>query len=121
MSGIDWSEASCASVGFGAADEWFPDKGGSNRQAKAICEGCPLRQECLDFALTEGLDHGIFGGLSVKERRALGAPRPRHERPINHGTEGGWKTHKRRGETPCSECVYATSEAKRVRDLRRAS
>lgn len=121
MTAIDWSDASCASVGLGAADEWHPDKGGSTRQAKRICEGCPLRDACLNYALTEGMTAGVWGGLSAKERQALGVPKPKHERPINHGTEGGWKTHKRRGETPCSECVYATSEAKRVRDLRRAS
>lgn len=40
-------------------------------QAKAICEGCPVREECLSYALWTGQDHGIWGGLTAGERRAL--------------------------------------------------
>lgn len=40
-------------------------------QAKAICAGCPVREECLSFALRTGQDHGIWAGLTAEERRAL--------------------------------------------------
>jgi len=40
-------------------------------QAKAICAGCPVREECRSFALRTGQDHGIWGGLTAGERRAL--------------------------------------------------
>ncbi|MDV6013515.1 WhiB family transcriptional regulator [Haloechinothrix sp. LS1_15] len=40
-------------------------------QAKAICGRCPVQEQCLEFALTEGLDHGIFGGTTATERREL--------------------------------------------------
>lgn len=40
-------------------------------QAKAVCARCPVRAECLDYALDNGLDHGIFGGATADERRRL--------------------------------------------------
>ncbi|QUH03598.1 WhiB family transcriptional regulator [Saccharopolyspora erythraea] len=39
--------------------------------AKAVCARCPVRSECLDYALENGLDHGVFGGMTDRERRAL--------------------------------------------------
>lgn len=39
--------------------------------AKAICAGCPVVEECLAYALAIREQHGIWGGLSEKERRAL--------------------------------------------------
>jgi WhiB family transcriptional regulator, redox-sensing transcriptional regulator len=41
--------------------------------AKAICAACPVRRECLAFALQTGQSHGIWGGLTEQER----APRRR--------------------------------------------
>jgi WhiB family redox-sensing transcriptional regulator len=38
-------------------------------QAKAICAGCPVRQQCLAFALNTRQDHGVWGGMSEEERR----------------------------------------------------
>lgn len=40
-------------------------------QAKAVCARCPVRAECLEYALDNGLDHGIFGGTTETERRKL--------------------------------------------------
>jgi WhiB family redox-sensing transcriptional regulator len=40
-------------------------------QAKAVCARCPVRAECLEYALDNGLDHGIFGGLTERERRGV--------------------------------------------------
>jgi WhiB family transcriptional regulator, redox-sensing transcriptional regulator len=40
-------------------------------QAKAVCARCPVRSECLTYALDNGLDHGIFGGTTEGERRTL--------------------------------------------------
>lgn len=51
---------------------FFPEKGGSTREAKKICKGsCELRDECLEYALTKGERFGIWGGLSERERRKL--------------------------------------------------
>ena len=38
-------------------------------QAKAICAGCPVRRQCLAFALDTRQDHGVWGGMSEQERR----------------------------------------------------
>ena len=43
----------------------------SAKRAKAICALCTVRLECLAEAMEHKIDHGIWGGLSVKERRAL--------------------------------------------------
>ncbi len=39
-------------------------------RAKEICLGCPVRQPCLEYALTIREQHGIWGGLTENERRA---------------------------------------------------
>lgn len=52
-------------------EAFFPEKGGSTSAAKQICEDCPVRAECLDYALQHEERFGIWGGLSERERRAL--------------------------------------------------
>ena len=41
------------------------------RQAKAVCSMCPVRKECLNYALRIHEPHGIWGGLNEAERRAI--------------------------------------------------
>jgi WhiB family redox-sensing transcriptional regulator len=50
---------------------FFPEKGGSTAAAKALCEKCAIRADCLDYALAHGERFGIWGGLSERERRRL--------------------------------------------------
>jgi len=50
---------------------FFPEKGGSVREAKAVCAGCPVRAQCLAHALAHGERYGVWGGLSEPERRRL--------------------------------------------------
>lgn len=52
-------------------EAFFPEKGGSTRDAKKVCTACPVRQECLDYALEKDERFGIWGGLSERERRRL--------------------------------------------------
>jgi WhiB family transcriptional regulator, redox-sensing transcriptional regulator len=52
-------------------EAFFPEKGGSTREAKKICLGCPVKAECLDYALAHDERFGIWGGLSERERRRL--------------------------------------------------
>jgi WhiB family redox-sensing transcriptional regulator len=52
-------------------EAFFPEKGGSTREAKKICAGCPVRAECLESALANDERFGIWGGLSERERRRL--------------------------------------------------
>jgi WhiB family transcriptional regulator, redox-sensing transcriptional regulator len=65
----DWQErALCAQTD---PEAFFPEKGGSTREAKRICLGCEVRSECLEYALQHDERFGIWGGLSERERRKL--------------------------------------------------
>lgn len=61
-------EALCAQTD---PDLFFPEKGGSTREAKKVCLGCPARQRCLDWALAHEERFGIWGGKSERERRRI--------------------------------------------------
>ena len=50
---------------------FFPNRGRSAEPARQICAQCPVRQPCLDFALSHGIVHGVWGGLAERDRRAL--------------------------------------------------
>ena len=52
-------------------EAFFPEKGGSTREAKRICSACPVRNECLEYALDNDERFGIWGGMSERERRRL--------------------------------------------------
>jgi WhiB family redox-sensing transcriptional regulator len=64
-----WQErALCAQTD---PEAFFPEKGGSTREAKRICTTCEVRDECLEYALEHDERFGIWGGLSERERRRL--------------------------------------------------
>jgi WhiB family transcriptional regulator, redox-sensing transcriptional regulator len=52
-------------------EAFFPEKGGSTRDAKKICTSCEVRSRCLEYALENDERFGIWGGLSERERRKL--------------------------------------------------
>jgi WhiB family transcriptional regulator, redox-sensing transcriptional regulator len=65
----EWQErALCAQTD---PEAFFPEKGGSTREAKQICNSCDVRSECLEYALGHDERFGIWGGLSERERRRL--------------------------------------------------
>ncbi|CAA9319842.1 MAG: Transcription_WhiB [uncultured Nocardioidaceae bacterium] len=64
-----WQErALCAQTD---PEAFFPEKGGSTREAKKVCLTCDVRAECLEYALANDERFGIWGGLSERERRKL--------------------------------------------------
>jgi WhiB family transcriptional regulator, redox-sensing transcriptional regulator len=66
---LSWQERSlCAQTD---PEAFFPEKGGSTREAKKVCIGCEVRAECLEYALAHDERFGIWGGLSERERRKL--------------------------------------------------
>ncbi len=66
---LAWSEnALCSKVD---PEAFFPEKGGSTREAKKLCMACDVRVECLDYAMNHGERFGIWGGLSERERASL--------------------------------------------------
>ncbi len=84
-SGRDWRfSAACASVD---PDLFFPRRAEDRplaqvAEAKLVCGGCPVRQECLDWALETRQDSGVWGGLSENERRSM------HRRVRRYDTRG---------------------------------
>ncbi|WP_233091300.1 WhiB family transcriptional regulator [Arthrobacter sp. MSA 4-2] len=66
---LGWqSDALCAQTD---PEAFFPEKGGSTRDAKKVCGACMVRSECLEYALENDERFGIWGGLSERERRRL--------------------------------------------------
>ena len=69
---LGWQEKSlCAETD---PEAFFPEKGGSTREAKKVCMACEVRVECLDYALENDERFGIWGGLS-ETRRPARSPR----------------------------------------------
>ncbi|MGQ7295030.1 WhiB family transcriptional regulator [Quadrisphaera sp. KR29] len=66
---VDWQErALCAQTD---PESFFPEKGGSTREAKRVCMSCEVRVPCLEYALANDERFGIWGGLSERERRRV--------------------------------------------------
>lgn len=97
-----------------------PDQTADTALARLLCGECPVRRECLSWALNHA-EVGVWGGTDDNERkrlrRRLGIKVVRHELPIACGTPGGARTHQRRGEQPCRACrdAYRTHNTNRLR------
>ncbi|NDB19145.1 MAG: WhiB family transcriptional regulator [Actinobacteria bacterium] len=66
---LQWqAEALCSQTD---PEAFFPEKGGSTREAKRVCTACQVRVECLEYALAHDERFGIWGGMSERERRRL--------------------------------------------------
>ena len=60
----------CARLFFGPDGETEPERQVREGKARAVCASCPVRAECLDYALEHNVRYGIWGGLNEHERRA---------------------------------------------------
>lgn len=69
----DW--AASAACKEKSPDELFV-KGAAQNRAKQLCQGCPVRTECLAEALDNQIEWGVWGGLTERERRSLLRMRP---------------------------------------------
>jgi len=67
-------------------DLWFPQRGTSQAEAKAVCAICPVRSECLEYAIANRERYGIFGGLNEGERRGLRRAKPK-PKAVDDGEE----------------------------------
>jgi WhiB family redox-sensing transcriptional regulator len=50
---------------------FFPSDGAGVDVARRICASCPVQHECLEYALRNRIDHGVWGGCSERERRRI--------------------------------------------------
>jgi WhiB family transcriptional regulator, redox-sensing transcriptional regulator len=67
----DWMrDAACIGLAFGDVDAWHSETGENdlNHVARRICEGCPVKRECLEYGMTVPGKHGIWGGRSKRSR-----------------------------------------------------
>jgi Transcription factor WhiB len=116
----EWGTARC----IGLTDLFFSEKKEKVRLAKDICEGCPIRHDCLIFALESGEAWGVWGGYDYQELRIIapmkGYPPP-ERKAVEHGTERGAAWHRRRKEQMCEECLFAYNKksAERMRLYRK--
>lgn len=100
---------------------FFPRIGENATTAKAVCAGCPVREDCLHDALATEVKtkrFGIRGGLSPVERDRLGSPITgrRHRSVAKCGTDAGYYRHLRTLREPaCQMCREAHAAYTRLR------
>jgi WhiB family redox-sensing transcriptional regulator len=81
----DWmDEARCRTT---PDVDFFPTEGAGVARARRVCSRCAVRDECLEFALTEGITHGVWGGESDRERQRIRAARARAARGARTAAE----------------------------------
>jgi hypothetical protein len=112
----DWREhAACVDHDINV---FFPEKGQNATAAKRICATCTVRVACLNYALDNYEEFGVWGGKSEKERRPL----QRIRRSELCGTRSGYVRHWRMGTQACEDCKKAEAEYVKVyRSARRAT
>lgn len=88
------------------------------RQAKSVCQGCPVQLACLNYALDNAENYGIWGGLNPRERTRLRRERTAVEVDMpSHGTERDYVMHLKLNSIPCPACRSA--HARHVAKMRR--
>ncbi len=50
---------------------FFPSDGVGVEAAKRLCETCSVKEQCLEYALENRIDHGVWGGTSERQRRRI--------------------------------------------------
>ena len=68
---------------------FFPGRGESAEPAREVCALCPVRQPCLDYAISNRIVYGVWGGLTERERRALRSRSVRFLIMISAGASAG--------------------------------
>mgnify|MGYP000508806734 CR=1 FL=1 len=71
----------------GYTEEFYADSEEriSIQMAKFICAGCPIKQECLDYAMAAEEEFGIWGGLTADERKWFIHERRKARRRVDYG------------------------------------
>lgn len=106
-----WREqARCRTDPKVSTDDFFPERGEVRpASVTACCSRCPVREACLDFALTYRVKHGFWGGTTPRERRRLAKDHPKRASVQHaHGTYNRYRAGCR-----CHWCRRANAEARR--------
>jgi WhiB family redox-sensing transcriptional regulator len=83
---------------------WIPEHGHqSPRKAFDLCAACPVQAECLNYALADPRLYGMWGGKTAVQRKMMRA----RNKPVECGTQAGWRFHINHQEPPCTACVAA--------------
>ena len=127
-----WKQAACADTD---KDVFYPPKANDVNYraivaaAKAICATCPVRDACLEYALDNNEEFGIWGGTTASQRDQMkwkrSAPRKSRANPDRQlapcGTKAAALRHWRHGETPCDACRKANAADKQARKREKAT
>ena len=114
----DLSAGNCAGID---PQMFFPESGDgtASRAARAVCDGCPCLDPCLEWAIVNE-SYGIWGGTTEVERRRIrkqrGINRNIDRPPPEHGTYGRYRKGCR-----CDPCVIAMRERSLYDNARSAS
>ena len=85
---------------------WFPSPDSHSPhqwdKARQICQDCPVREDCLQYALSTHSRYGMWGGSTPAERVDQYTLR-------THGSRGAYHYHLRLGEEPCDPCREANN------------
>ena len=68
---VDWRQRAACRRPEVDPELFFPERGGTARPAKRICQQCPVQADCLQYAIVTRQQFGVWGGLSERERRRL--------------------------------------------------
>ena len=71
--------AACSGLG---TESFFPTSGGVTKEARAVCDSCPVSAPCLRAALEDPLTVGVWAGTSVRGRAALREAEAEHPQVI---------------------------------------
>ena len=118
-----WREAACSGM---PTSTFVGNAGYASSAAVEVCQGCPVRDQCLEYALADPdlYAFGVFGGATPRERRAIGRARGLATSPLEVaepkpevaprqlaacGTEAAYRRHERRREE-CATCGIDAGE-----------
>lgn len=117
-------QAACRDV---TGIDWFPQPGTDAARrlnlaaARAICDACPVKAQCLAEAMAVPFTAGIWAGTTEGQRRRSPQKHLRRPQVARCGTDAGYYRHLRyMGTEPCQECKEAHAMAWRVRKHRLA-
>src|SRR5829696_8106243 len=106
-------QAACRDLVTADYDPFFADTEAGKREAIGICTACPVRDDCLTFAVRTGQQYGIWGGQPQQIIRRLiaadRAGRPHRQAPASHPQAS--KTHCKRGHRFDADNTYYTPMA----------